>query len=166
MSIMNPLIKNKNILGKFRESGKKSVDGYWEFHHLVGFIIFPSMNWDEGCMTIDKKSEASCVIVYGDHVPQVITLSYHELKLLGDYTDISNISNYDLLKINSKQKVSRYEIEDFIRGRIITYIESCKEDIDKFCTKWPIRDRFLKAIEEIENNMEQLYILKTDFYGE
>ena len=163
----NPLIENnRETLGKFRDSGKKGKGGYWEFCHLVGYVIFPSMNWGEGCMTIDKKCKASCVIVYGNHVPQVITLSYHELKQLGDYTDLSNISNSDQSKINSRQKVSGSEIEDFIRGRIKIYIESCKENIDKFCTKWPIRDRFLKAIEEIENNMEQLYILKTDFYGE
>lgn len=27
-----------------------------------------------------------------------------------------------------------------------------------------MRNKFLKAIKEIENNIDQLYILKTDFY--
>lgn len=166
MSMKNLLIENKNVLGKFRNNSKIGKSGYWEFCHLVGYVIFPHMSWGEGCMTIDKKCKASCVIVYGDHVPQVIALSYHELNLLGDYIDISNLPKSDLSKINSKQKVSSSEIEEFIRERIKIHIESCREDTDKFCDKWPIRDRFLKAIEEIESNMEQLYILKTDFYGE
>jgi len=166
MSIKNPLIENKKALGMFRNSSKIGKEGYWEFCHLVGYVIFPSMNWDKGCMTMSERDVAACVVIYRDHVLQLITLSYYELKMLDDYTDISNLPKSDQSKINSLQKASSSKIEEFVREKIKTYIESCKEETDKFCNKWPMRSRFLKAIEEIENNIDQLYILKTDFYGE
>lgn len=115
-------------------------------------------------MTIDERSEALCVVVYSDRVPPVITLSFSELKMLDDYTDISNLSKSDLLRINNQQKVYRSIIEEFIRERIKIYIESCREDTYKFCDKWVMRNKFLKAIKEIENNIDQFYTLKTDFY--
>lgn len=133
----------------FRNSSKIGESGYWEFNHLVGYVIFPSMNWDEGCMTMNERGVTACVVVYSDHIPPLTTLSYYELKMLDDYTDISNLSKSDLLKINSLQKIDRSKIEGFIRGRIKTYIETCREDTYKFCNKWPMRSRFLKAIEEI-----------------
>lgn len=111
-------VERINALGKFRDSGISGDSEYWEFSHLVGYIIFPSMDWEKGCMTVDKKGEAACVVVYSDHVTQVITLSSSELKLLGYYTDISNLSKSDQLKINNKQKVYRSVIEEFMRGRI------------------------------------------------
>ena len=149
----------------FRNSSKIGKEGYWEFSHLVGYIIFPSIDWNKGCMAMNERDIAACVVVYSEHVSQLFTLSYYELKMLDDYTDISNLSKSDLSKISSKQKVSSSEIEEFVRDRIKVYIESCREDTDKFCNKWPMRSRFLKAIEEIEDNIDQLYILKTDFYG-
>ena len=168
MLIKNFLIENKNVLGKFRDNGKKGAKDYWEFSHLVGYVIFPSINWDEGCMTIDKKSKASCVVIYSNLAqPQIVIISYSELKLLGDYTDISNLSKSDqskINKINSKQGVSSSKIEGFVREQIKIHIESYRRDIDRLCKKWPIRDKFLKAIEKFENNIDQLYILKTDFY--
>jgi len=157
-------VERINALGKFRNSGVAGAGGYWNFSHLVGYIVFPSMNWDKGCMTIDERSEALCVVVYSDRVPPVITLSFSELKMLDDYTDISNLSKSDLLKINNQQKVYRSMIEELIRERIKIYIETCREDTYKFCNKWVMRNKFLKAIKEIENNIDQFYTLKTDFY--
>ena len=164
MLMKNLPVERINALGKFRNSGVAGAGGYWNFSHLVGYIVFPSMNWDKGCMTIDERSEALCVVVYSDRVPPVITLSFSELKMLDDYTDISNLSKSDLLKINNQQKVYRSIIEEFIRERIKIYIESCREDTYKFCDKWVMRNKFLKAIKEIENNIDQFYTLKTDFY--
>lgn len=165
MLVKNLPTERINALGKFRNSGISGAGGYWNFSHLVGYVVFPLMNWDKGCMTIDEsRSEAFCVVVYSKRVPPVITLSFSELKMLDNYTDISNLPKSDSLKINSQQKVYRSVIEEFIRERIKIYIESCREDTYKFCNKWPMRSRFLKAIEDIENNIDQLYILKTDFY--
>lgn len=164
MLMKNLPVERINALGKFRNSGVAGAGGYWNFSHLVGYIVFPSMNWDKGCMTIDERSEALCVVVYSDRVPPVITLSSSELKMLDDYTDISNLSKSDLLKINSQRKVYRSVIEEFIREQIKVYIESCREDTYKFCDKWIMRNKFLKDIEEIENNINQFYTLKTDFY--
>ena len=164
MLMKNLPVERINALGKFRNSGVAGAGGYWNFSHLVGYIVFPSMNWDKGCMTIDERSEALCVVVYSDRVPPVITLSFSELKMLDDYTDISNLSKSDLLKINNQQKVYRSMIEELIRERIKIYIETCREDTYKFCNKWVMRNKFLKAIKEIENNIDQFYTLKTDFY--
>lgn len=164
MLMKNLPVERINALGKFRNSGVAGAGGYWNFSHLVGYIVFPSMNWDKGCMTIDERSEALCVVVYSDRVPPVITLSISELKMLDDYTDISNLSKSDLLKINNQQKVYRSIIEEFIRELIKINIESCREDTYKFCDKWVMRNKFLKAIKEIENNIDQFYTLKTDFY--
>ena len=164
MLMKNLPVERINALGKFRDSGVAGAGGYWNFSHLVGYVVFPLMDWDKGCITINERSEALCVVVYSDRVPPVITLSFSELKLLDNYTDISNLPKSDLLKINSQQKVYRSIIEEFVRERINIYIESCREDTYKFCDKWVMRNKFLKAIKEIENDIDQLYILKTDFY--
>lgn len=164
MLMKNLPVERINALGKFRNSGVAGAGGYWNFSHLVGYIVFPLMNWDKGCITVNKRSEAFCVVVYSDHVPPVITLNFSELKLLGYYTDISNLSKSDQLKINSQQKVSSSVIGEFIRERIKIYIESCREDTYKYYNKWVMRNKFLKDIEEIENNIDQFYTLKTDFY--
>lgn len=121
MLMKNLPVERINALGKFRDSGVAGAGGYWNFSHLVGYVVFPLMDWDKGCITINERSEALCVVVYSDRVPPVITLSFSELKLLDNYTDISNLPKSDLLKINSQQKVYRSIIEEFVRERINIY---------------------------------------------
>ena len=88
----NQLLENREALGKFRDNSKTTEtgeDGYWEFFHLVGYAVFPSMNWGQGKITIDKNDVCACVVVYNDLMQsQKVILSFYELKQLNDYVDL------------------------------------------------------------------------------
>ena len=166
----NQLLENREALGKFRDNSKTTEtgeDGYWEFFHLVGYAVFPSMNWGQGKITIDKNDVCACVVVYNDLMQsQKVILSFYELKQLNDYVDFSSLSEPDKSKISKdKLRFSRSEIERFLRDRLESHIYSCRTaNTNIFCKKWPQRDKFLKTLKDLENNIDQLYILKTDFY--
>lgn len=54
----NQLLENREALGKFRDNSKTTKtgeDGYWEFFHLVGYAVFPSIDWGKCCVTIEEK---------------------------------------------------------------------------------------------------------------
>lgn len=163
----NQLLENREALGKFRNNSKIGEDGYWEFFHLVGYAVFPSIDWEKCCVTIEEKNIAACIVVYNNIMKsQKFILSAHELELEDSYVDISSLSESDKLKIsNDRCIISKSDIESFIRERIDSYINTLQElDVNMFCNKWPQRDKCLEMLRDMRNNMDQLYILKTDFY--
>ena len=168
----NQLLENREALGKFRDNSKTTEtgeDGYWEFFHLVGYAVFPSIDWRQCSVTIDKNDVCACVVVYNDLMQsQKVILSFYELKQLNDYVDFSSLSEPDKLKISKdKLRFSRSEIERFLRDRLESHIYSCRTaNTNIFCKKWPQREEYLKELRDIEDNMDQLYILRTDFYGD
>lgn len=97
---------------------------------------------------------------------QKFILSAHELELEDSYVDISSLFESDKLKIsNNRCMISKSDIENFIRGRIDSYIDTLQElDVNMFCKKWPQRDKCLEMLGDMRNNIDQLYKLRTDFY--
>lgn len=170
MSIKNQLLENRKALGKFRDNSKTTEtgeDGYWEFFHLVGYAVFPSIDWRQCSVTMGEENVAACIVVYNSIMrSQKFMLSAYELNQEDNYVDISSLSESDKLKIsNDKLRFSRSEIERFLRDRLESHIYSCRTaNTNIFCKKWPQRDKFLKTLKDLENNIDQLYILKTDFY--
>ena len=99
----NQLLENREALGKFRDNSKTTEtgeDGYWEFFHLVGYAVFPSIDWRQCSVTIEEKNIAACIVVYNNIMKsQKFILSAHELKLEDNYVDINSLSESDKLKI-------------------------------------------------------------------
>lgn len=167
MSIKNQLLENREALGKFRDNSKIGEDGYWEFFHLVGYAVFPSIDWEKCCVTIEEKNIAACIVVYNNIMKsQKFILSAYELELEDSYVDISSLSESDNLKIsNDRCIISKSDIESFIRERIDSHINTLQElDVNMFCNKWPQREKCLEILGDMRNNIEQLYKLRTDFY--
>lgn len=166
----NQLLENREALGKFRDNSKTTEtgeDGYWEFFHLVGYVIFPSIDCEKCCVTIEEKNIAACIVVYNNIMKsQKFILSAHELELEDSYVDISSLSESDKLKISNEMcNTSKSDIESFIRGRIESYINTLQElDVNMFCNKWPQREKCLEMLGDMRNNIDQLYKLRTDFY--
>lgn len=164
------LVENRYALGKFRDNSKTTEtgeDGYWEFFHLVGYAVFPSIDWEKYCVTIEEKNLGACIVVYNNIMKsQKFILSAHELELEDNYVDINSLSESDKLRIsNDRCMISKSDIESFIRGRIDSYINTLQElDVNMFCNKWPQREKCLEMLGDMRYNIEQLYILKTDFY--
>lgn len=169
MSIKNQLLENRKALGKFRNNSKTTEtgeDGYWEFFHLVGYAVFPSIDWRQCSVTMDEKNVAACIVVYNNIMrSQKFMLSSYELNQEDSYVDISSLSESDKLKIsNDKCTISKSDLEHFVRDRLDSHINSCKTNTNIFCKKWPQRDKFLETLKDFENNIDQFYILETDFY--
>lgn len=166
------IIENRVALGKFRDNSKTTEtgeEGYWEFFHLVGYAVFPSIDWRQCSVTVDEKNVAACIVAYRNIIgSQKFILSAHELSLEGYYVDINSLSESDKLKINNdKCMISKSDIEHFVRSRIDSYINILQRvDVNMFCNKWPQRKKCLEMLKDMRNNIDQLYILKTDFYGE
>lgn len=166
----NQLLENREALGKFRDNSKTTEtgeDGYWEFFHIVGYAVFPSIDCEKCCVIIEEKNIAACIVVYNNIMKsQKFILSAHELELEDSYVDISSLSEYNKLKIsNDRCMISKSDIESFVRGRIDLYINTLQElDVNMFCNKWPQREKCLEILGDMRNNIEQLYKLRTDFY--
>ena len=164
------LVENREALGKFRDNSKTTEtgeEGYWEFFHLVGYAVFPSIDWRQCSVTMDEKNVAACIVVYNNIMrSQKFILSAHELNQEDSYVDISSLSESDKLKISNEMcNTSKSDIEHFVKYRIDSYINTLQElDVNIFCTKWPQRKKCLEMLGDMRNNIDQLYKLRTDFY--
>lgn len=164
------LVENRKALGKFRDNSKTTEtgeEGYWEFFHLVGYAVFPSIDWRQCSVTMDEKNVAACIVVYNNIMrSQKFILSAHELNQEDSYVDINSLSESDKLKNSNEMcNTSKLDIESFIRGRIDSYINTLQKlDVNMFCNKWPQREKCLEMLGDMRNNIDQLYTLRTDFY--
>lgn len=81
------------------------------------------------------------------------------------YSNYNELSEADKTIIESnRNNVGKKDIEGCLLTTLINSISECKTEINRLCKKWPQRNECLKMLWEIENNIDQLYILKTDFY--
>ena len=79
--------------------------------------------------------------------------------------------NYNMLSMaekaiigSNRNYVSKKDIDDFLLKALINSIGNSKRRIDWICKKWPQKEECLEMLRGIEDNIDQLYILKTDFY--
>ena len=65
---------------------------------------------------------------------------------------------------SDRNSVDKRDIDDFLLKALIDLIGYSKRRINQICKKWPHKEECLKVLGNIEDNIDQLYILKTDFY--
>lgn len=149
----------KDGLGKFR------VEAGGVILNLIGYLVLPEPQGDHKIIINNEYPVAFFVAYSNDERPYLGFRGNKEDLMSRYYSDYNELSEVEKTIIDSnKNYINKKDIENSLQKTLIESINDCKTEIDKVCIKWPKRDECLKTLKEIEDNMEQLYILKTDFY--
>lgn len=146
--------------------GKFKVDNYREeIINLIGYLVLPAI-----------RNDREIVVNYEDLIGIFVIYSNGEKPRLGFRDDTKNLVSryyfsYNMLSMAEKaiiesdrNYVSKKDIDDFLLKALINSIGNSKRIINQICKKWPHKEECLKVLGNIEDNIDQLYILKTDFY--
>ncbi len=146
--------------------GKFKVDNYREeIINLIGYLVLPAI-----------RNGREIVVNYEDLIGIFVIYSNGEKPRLGFRDDTEGLVsryyfNYNMLSMSEKaiiesdrNYVSKKDIDDFLLKALIDSIGYSKRRINQICKKWPHKEECLKVLGNIEDNIDQLYILKTDFY--
>lgn len=146
--------------------GKFKVDNYREeIINLIGYLVLPAI-----------RNDREIVVNYEDLIGIFVIYSNREKPRLGFRDDTEDLVsryyfNYNRLSMAEKaiiesdrNYVSKKDIDDFLLKALINSIGNSKRRINQICKKWPHKEECLKVLGNIEDNIDQLYILKTDFY--
>lgn len=147
-----------DALGKFKVERR-------EILNLIGYLVLPEIQ-DDHKIIIDNEYPIAFFIGYGNSERPCLGLRANKEDLVSrDYLDYKELGETDKTIIDSnKNYINKKDIEDFLQKTLIESINDCRIDIYRVCKKWIQRDKCLELLKEIEDNMNQLYILKTDFY--
>lgn len=146
--------------------GKFKVEGSGVILNLIGYLVLPEIQ-DGHKIIIDNEYPIAFFIGYysNDEKPYLGFRANKEDLVSRNYCDYKELGEADKNIIDSnKNYINKKDIEDSLQSTLIESINDCKTEINRVCTKWPQRNKYLKVLKEIENNLDQLYILKTDFY--
>ena len=146
--------------------GKFKVDNYREeIINLIGYLVLPAI-----------RNGREIVVNYEDLIGIFVIYSNGEKPRLGFRDDTEGLVsryyfNYNMLSMSEKaiiesdrNYVSKKDIDDFLLKALIDSIDYSNRRINQICKKWPHKEECLKVLGNIEDNIDQLYILKTDFY--
>ena len=146
--------------------GKFKVDNYREeIINLIGYLVLPAI-----------RNDCELVVNYEDLIGIFVIYSNREKPRLGFRDDTEDLVsryyfNYNRLSMADKaiidsdrNSVDKRDIDDFLLKALIDSIGYSKRRINKAYKKWPQREECLRELRDIEDNIDQLYILKTDFY--
>lgn len=146
--------------------GKFKVDNYREeIINSIGYLVLPAI-----------RNDREIVVNYEDLIGIFVIYSNGEKPHLGFRDDTEDLVsryyfNYNMLSMAEKaiiesdrNYVSKKDIDDFLLKALIDSIGYSKRRINQICKKWPHKEECLKVLGNIEDNIDQLYILKTDFY--
>jgi hypothetical protein len=146
--------------------GKFKVDNYREeIINLIGYLVLPAI-----------RNDREIVVNYEDLIGIFVIYSNGEKPRLGFRDGTEDLVsryyfNYNMLSMAEKaiiesdrNYVSKKDIDDFLLKALIDSIGYSKRRINQICKKWPHKEECLKVLGNIEDNIDQLYILKTDFY--
>lgn len=146
--------------------GKFKVDNYREeIINLIGYLVLPAI-----------RNDREIVVNYEDLIGIFVIYSNGEKPRLGFRDDTEGLVsryyfNYNMLSMAEKaiiesdrNSVDKRDIDDFLLKALIDSIGYSKRRINQICKKWPHKEECLKVLGNIEDNIDQLYILKTDFY--
>ena len=142
--------------------GRFNVNSYrGEILNLIGYLVLPEIQ-DDRRIIIDNEDLIGFFVIYSfDKKPR---LGFRDL-VIEYYLNYNELSKVDKTIIESDRNcINKKDIEDFLLKATIESIDYCKTRVSEICTKWPQRDECLKALGELEDNLDQLYIIKTDFY--
>lgn len=146
--------------------GKFKVDNFREeIINLIGYLVLPAI-----------RNDRELVVNYEDLIGIFVIYSNREkprLEFRDDTEDLVSryYFNYNMLSMADKaiidsdrNSVDKRDIDDFLLKALIDSIGYSKRRINQICKKWPHKEECLKVLGNIEDNIDQLYILKTDFY--
>lgn len=146
--------------------GKFKVDNYREeIINLIGYLVLPAI-----------RNDREIVVNYEDLIGIFVIYSNGEkprLEFKDDTEDLVSryYFNYNMLSMADKaiidsdrNSVDKRDIDDFLLKALIDSIGYSKRRTNQICKKWPHKEECLKVLGNIEDNIDQLYILKTDFY--
>ena len=155
----NQLLENREALGKFK------VEGSGVILNLIGYLVLPALR-DDHKIVVDNRHTIAFFVGYCKEERPYLGFRGNEEDLVSRYySNYNELSEEDKTIIESNRNyVSKKDIDDCLQKTLIESINECKTEVNKTCIKWPQKEECLKALGEIENNIDQLYILKTDFY--
>ena len=155
----NQLLENREALGKFK------VEGRGVILNLIGYLVLPELLNDHKVI-VDTRYTIAFFVGYCKEERPYLGFRGNEEDLISRYySNYNELSEEDKTIIESNRNyVSKKDIEDCLQKTLIESINECKTKINKVYKKWPHREECLKKLRDIEDNIEQLYILKTDFY--
>lgn len=145
--------------------GKFKVGESREILNLIGYLVLPEL-LDDRRVVVDTRYPIAFFVMYtSDKRPCLGFRGNREDLLSKYYSDYNELDREDKTIIESNRNyVSKKDIEDCLQKTLINSIDNSKRRIDWICKKWPQREECLEMLRGIEDNIDQLYILKTDFY--
>ena len=145
--------------------GKFKVGESREILNLIGYLVLPEL-LDDRRVVVDTRYPIAFFVMYtSDKRPCLGFRGNREDLLSKYYSDYNELDREDKAIIESNRNyVSKKDIDDFLLKALINSIGNSKRRIDWICKKWPHKEECLKVLGNIEDNIDQLYILKTDFY--
>lgn len=145
--------------------GKFKVEGRGEILNLIGYLVLPALQDDHKIVVENEYPIAFFVAYSSDKKPYLGFRANKEDLVIGYYSDYNKLSMADKNIIDShRNSINKKDIEDCLKNTLMESISECKTEINRLCKKWPNKEECLETLGEIENNIDQLYILKTDFY--
>ena len=155
--------KDIERLGKF----KVNNSNHRELLNLVGYYISIAIRDDQE-IVIDKNNQVGIFVIYDElRGPKLAFMGYEEDLIDNNYTDYVNLSRANKTIINQyRDYITKKDIENFILTELCKIIDYSKIIIDRICKKWVQKNKMLKDLKEVEDNIDQTYILRTNFYGE
>lgn len=145
--------------------GKFKVGESREILNLIGYLVLPEL-LDDRRVVVDTRYPIAFFVMYtSDKRPCLGFRGNREDLLSKYYSDYNELDREDKTIIESNRNyVSKKDIEDCLLKSIIESINECRTKINKAYKKWPQKEECLEMLRGIEDNIDQLYILKTDFY--
>lgn len=145
--------------------GKFKVGESREILNLIGYLVLPEL-LDDRRVVVDTRYPIAFFVMYtSDKRPCLGFRGNREDLLSKYYSDYNELDREDKTIIESNRNyVSKKDIEDCLQKTLIESINECRTEINKAYKKWPHKEECLKVLGNIEDNIDQLYILKTDFY--
>lgn len=147
--------------------GKFKVGESREILNLIGYLVLPEL-LDDRRVVVDTRYPIAFFVMYtSDKRPCLGFRGNREDLLSKYYSDYNELDREDKTIIESNRNyVSKKDIKDCLQKTLIESINECRTEINKAYKKWPQREEYLKELRDIEDNMDQLYKLRTDFYGD
>lgn len=146
--------------------GKFKVDNYREeIINLIGYLVLPAIRNDRE-LVVNYEDLIGIFVIYSNRgKPRLGFRDDTEDLVSRYYFNYNRLSMADKAIIDSdRNSVDKRDIDDFLLKALIDSIGYSKRRINQICKKWPHKEECLEMLRGIEDNIDQLYILKTDFY--
>lgn len=146
--------------------GKFKVDNFREeIINLIGYLVLPAIRNDRE-LVVNYEDLIGIFVIYSNREkPRLEFRDDTEDLVSRYYFNYNRLSMADKAIIDSdRNSVDKRDIDDFLLKALIDSIGYSKRRINQICKKWPQKEECLEMLRGIEDNIDQLYILKTDFY--